>query len=72
MTPPPITEMDRACALAGDKVGPEDAAWFLGVTPETLAGWRRTGKGPAAQRLGVRLWRYAVADLLHWRESLAT
>lgn len=69
MTPPPITEIDLACARAGDRVGPEDAAWFLGVTEETLAGWRRERRGPVWQRLGHRLFRYSMADLCAWRGS---
>lgn len=67
-TPPPITAADRACAAAGDRVGPEDAAWFLGVAPEKLRDWRRRRHGPAFERLGHRLFRYSMADLLAWRE----
>lgn len=69
MTPPPITETDLACARAGDRVGPEDAAWFLGVTPENLAYWRKARRGPPYYRAGYRLFRYAMADLCAWRGS---
>jgi len=69
MTPPPITAADIACAKAGDMVGPEDAAWFLGETMDRLAYWRkRKGReGPPFTKMGPHLIRYAMADLLAWR-----
>lgn len=69
MPPPLITDADLAAAQAGDRVGPEDAAWFLGETEDQLARWRRTRTrgGPPFQRLGPRLVRYAMSDLVAWR-----
>lgn len=68
MHPPPITPSDLACALAGDRVGPEDAAAFMGVTLKELAEMRRReGRGPAFTRMGSRLVRYGMDDLLAWR-----
>lgn len=71
MTPPPITDADIAAAIAGDRVGPEDSAWFLGVPPSRLARWRRPGctSGPTFAKLGSRNIRYAVAELIRWREA---
>ena len=66
---PELTEGDLLCAAAGDRVGPDDAAAFLGVTPQRLAYWRKRGVrgGPPFQRLGPRLIRYGMDDLLAWR-----
>lgn len=71
MVPPPITDADIAAALAGDRVGPEDAAWFLGVPPSRLARWRRQGcsAGPVFTKVGRLTVRYAVSDLIRWREA---
>lgn len=71
MTQPPITDADIAAALAGDRVGPEDAACFLGVPPSQMARWRRPGcaEGPAFTKVGSLIVRYAVSDLIHWRRA---
>ena len=39
------------------------AAFRLGISPQTLAGWRCAGTGPVHYKIGTRLVRYAVTDL---------
>jgi hypothetical protein len=68
-TPPPIEDAYRTWAAAGELVGPDWAAWFLGVPPETLVDWRRSRVGPPVRRCGWSCWRYAIADLIRWREA---
>jgi hypothetical protein len=45
------------------------AARLLGVTRETLRGWRKRGTGPAYKKPGGKLVRYSVASLLAFVES---
>jgi len=33
-----------------------DAAAFIGITPKTLAEWKRLGKGPMPRRVGSRIF----------------
>jgi predicted DNA-binding transcriptional regulator AlpA len=49
----------------------EDAASMLRLTPQTLANWASTGKGPPVVRLG-RAVRYRVSDLTRWIERNTT
>jgi len=39
------------------------AAEYLGVTPDTIRGWRLRGGGPPFVRVGPKLCRYAREDL---------
>ena len=43
---------------------PSEAAAFLGVHENTLRSWRAAGTGPRYTRIGSRVIRYRVADLL--------
>ena len=45
---------------------PTAAAKFLGVTWETLKHWRRDKTGPRYYRVGHKMVRYTVADLMEW------
>ena len=47
------------------------AAAFLGIEPETLRGWHRSGVGPPRARLGKRYW-YARLALIEWLKGGAT
>jgi hypothetical protein len=38
------------------------AAEYLGLSPNTLSGWRSTGKGPAYRKFGAAV-RYSLHDL---------
>ncbi|WP_024287937.1 AlpA family transcriptional regulator [Cellulomonas sp. KRMCY2] len=44
-------------------LSPLDASEALGVSVQTLANWRSSGRGPAYCRVGERVIRYAVEDL---------
>ena len=44
------------------------AAEYLGLSPYTLSGWRRTGKGPAYRKFGAAV-RYSLADLDEFSEN---
>lgn len=45
------------------------AALFLGVSPRTLENYRLTGEGPKWIRLGKRLVRYKLSDILNYIED---
>lgn len=49
-------------------LSPDMAGQTLGVSPETLKGWRRRGVGPKFVRAG-RLVRYAPEDLAEWKRE---
>jgi predicted DNA-binding transcriptional regulator AlpA len=44
-------------------------AEFLGCTEAALALWRKKRQGPSYVRLGMRLVRYPLRDLLTWLEK---
>lgn len=46
-----------------DRLNTENAAKFLGLSPNTLACWRSRKKGPACYRLGGKVVTYEVSDL---------
>lgn len=46
-----------------------EAARLLGISPRTLANWRRVGVGPTCKRLGYSIVRYREADVLRWVEQ---
>ena len=43
----------------------EQVAEYLGLSPRTVEGWRRRGRGPAWHRVG-RSPRYFKRDVLAW------
>lgn len=50
----------------------KEAAEYLGLSPNTLAGWRYMNTGPTYQRLGTSRRakvRYRRADLDQWLEA---
>ncbi len=47
-----------------------DVARLLGVTIQTLAKWRRTGKGPACVPLARNVARYNADDIKSYIEEL--
>ncbi len=50
-------------------VSPQQAAMLLGVTPSTLAAWRKAGRGPRYSRMGEARQsrvRYATDELDKW------
>jgi excisionase family DNA binding protein len=47
----------------------QEAADFLGVTPQTMLRWDNKGIGPKFYRLGKRIIRYKKSDLMAWLES---
>ena len=42
---------------------------FLGVPIYTLRMWRRQNRGPTFRRIGGKLVRYSLADLITWSEN---
>ncbi len=49
-------------------LAPKDAAAFTGLSPDTLANMRSTGRGPAYFKVG-RYVRYDASDLTSWMRS---
>ena len=49
-------------------VSPKEAADRLGCTPETLANWRWSGRGPCYVKVGGRV-RYRLADLADYLDT---
>lgn len=70
-TRPPIDNMDRGDLLLDDK----ETAALLGLSPQTLRGWRhesgRRGelRGPRYVRLGARSIRYRMSDLRDYLDT---
>lgn len=48
--------------LPDGRVSRADAAAFLGISPKTLAEWKRLGQGPRSIRVGGRIF-YKLEDL---------
>jgi predicted DNA-binding transcriptional regulator AlpA len=68
---PTITPMpQRAATLApGDLLDEREAAAILGASVQTLRNWRWRREGPRFRKIGLRLVRYARADLLAFIEG---
>lgn len=47
-------------------------AKFLGVSCETLRGWRKRGRGPKCIKVGGYLVRYRLSDVIGWLEKQPT
>lgn len=60
-----LTENETTRAARRISLNPQDAAEALGVSPATLAEWRKCRIGPAFVRVGAKRGRvlYKVADL---------
>ena len=56
-------ELGARAAAADAYVPTAEAARFLGVEPETVLGWARTGLLEAVRPPGTRGWRFRSADL---------
>lgn len=54
--------------LPDGRLSRRDAAAFLGVTPQTMAGWSVQGTGPRPRRVGGRVF-YRLADLEAFRDT---
>ena len=48
----------------------QELADYLEVAVQTLFRWRQSGYGPAWMRVGPRLIRYKVSDVMEWEENL--
>lgn len=46
-----------------ERISPQKAALFLGISVRTLEEWRRKKTGPAFVKLGPKLIRYEIAEL---------
>lgn len=62
--------LDTADAVFG-AVSAAVVAKAVGVRRETLASWRRRGKGPPSMRIGRLLTLYPIEDLRRWWGSPA-
>lgn len=51
------------------KMRPDQAAYFLGLSPSTLAKMRLRGDGPPYAKLGKRVVVYDLIDLQNWTNS---
>lgn len=59
---PPDVAAERSLDIPG-------AAAMLDVAPNTLETWRRLGKGPPFFRIGKRIVRYRLKDLIAYRDA---
>lgn len=46
-----------------ERISPQKAALFLGISVRTLEEWRRKKTGPTFVKLGPKLIRYEIAEL---------
>lgn len=51
------------------KLRPDEAAYFLGLSPSTLAKMRLRGDGPPYAKLGKRVVVYDLNDLEKWASA---
>lgn len=61
-----------ATTVSTDYMTTKEAAAYLGLSPNTLSGWRYLNTGPMYQRLGTSRRakvRYRRADLEAWLEA---
>lgn len=63
-----ITQPDLTTLPATALLTTAEAAAALGLSPETLANWRVTGRYALPYVRAGRYPRYRVADLLDWQE----
>ena len=45
------------------------AALFLGIAPATLNRWIAEGRGPRYKKIGGKLVRFRLKDLMDWAET---
>lgn len=55
----------------GDLIDEREAAAILGVSRKTLLNWRALRRGPRYRKIGARLVRYHVADLVEFQKVMA-
>ena len=58
------------CEMTTDTMSTKELADYLEVAIQTLFRWRQSGYGPAYMRVGPRLIRYKVSDVMDWEENL--
>jgi hypothetical protein len=64
------TEEKKISELALDAhIGEKEAAKLLGISPRTLQGYRLKGGGPKYRKIGNRIVRYRVQDLIDWSDE---
>jgi len=56
--------------MTTDTMNTEELAAYLEVAKQTLFRWRQSGYGPAWMRVGPRIIRYKVSDVMEWEERL--
>jgi len=56
--------------MTTDTMNTQELADYLEVAVQTLFRWRQSGYGPAWMRVGPRLIRYKVSDVMEWEENL--
>lgn len=65
------TTQSVAMLQPGDLVDEYEAAATLGIAVRTLRNWRALRKGPRYRKIGARLVRYHVADLVEFQRVMA-
>ena len=65
-----IFEQVRVRVLPDGRLSRRDAAKFLGLAPKTLAMWSMNHRGPAAVRVGGRIF-YQLEELRRFTQSAA-
>lgn len=56
--------------MTTDTMSTQELADYLEVAPQTIYRWRQSGYGPAWIRVGPRIIRYKVADVMEWEDRL--
>lgn len=68
---PSLHTARATCAAPDDLLTEVEAAAILRVAVQTLRNWRWRGEGPRFRKIGLRLVRYARADLQAFIEGAA-
>jgi len=58
------------CEMSTDVMNTDELAAYLEVAKQTLFRWRQSGYGPAWMRVGPRIIRYKVSDVMEWEARL--
>lgn len=61
----PVTRLE-----AGDLIDERKAAAMLGMQRKTLQNWRALHKGPRYRKIGARMVRYHIADLVEFQRIM--
>ena len=58
------------CEMSTKLMNTDEVAEHLSITIQTLFRWRQKGYGPAWMRIGPRIIRHKMSDVVEWEDRL--